>query len=80
MSYFVYVLKSEAYGTRYVGSALDVQRRLAEHNADRCRYTSGRKPWRLVHQEEVLTLSDARRRENFFKTGQGRKELDRILF
>jgi len=76
MSYFVYVLISETHNTRYVGSCKDVQKRLDEHNTGRCRYTSGRIPWRLILQEEFPTLSEARNREFFLKSGQGRKELD----
>ena len=79
MSYFVYVLVSETHNTRYVGSCENVSKRLEEHNAGRCRYTSGRMPWRLIFREEFLTFSEARKRENFLKSGQGRKELDRIL-
>ena len=79
MSYFVYVLKSESYQTRYVGCAEDVSRRIEEHNAGRCRYTKGRRPWRLIHQEEFRTHSEARKREYFLKSGVGRQELDKIL-
>ena len=79
MSYYVYVLKSETHQTRYVGCASDVQVRLNEHNSGRCRYTSGRRPWRLVYQEKWNTLSEARLREKKLKSGQGREELDKIL-
>jgi putative endonuclease len=79
MNYYVYVLMSETHGSRYVGSCSDIQKRLGEHNTGRCRYTSGRKPWRLIYQEKYATLADARKREVFLKSGQGRKELDGIL-
>jgi len=79
MSYFIYVLISKTHNTRYVGSCKDVQKRLEEHNTGRCRYTSGRMPWQLTHQEKFSTFSEARKRENFLKSGQGRKELDKIL-
>ena len=79
MSYFIYALISERYKTRYVGSTADIANRLQEHNNGRCRYTKGRRPWRLIHQEEFITLSEARKRERFLKSGVGRKELDNIL-
>ena len=79
MNYFVYVIESQTHHTRYVGSTQDVQKRLGEHNEGRCRYTSGRRPWRLIRQEEYSTLSEARLRERFLKSGVGRKELDKIL-
>ena len=79
MAYFVYVLKSENHGTRYIGTAGDVLARLQEHNRGRCRYTSGRRPWKVVYQEEYATLSEARKREVYLKSGVGRKDLDKIL-
>ena len=79
MSYFVYVIKSETHGTRYIGSTAYVPLRVQEHKAGHCRYTSGRRPWRLVHQETLSTRSEARKREIFLKSGKGREELGRIL-
>ena len=78
MDHYVYVLKSLSHGTRYVGTALDVQARITEHNNGRCRYTSGRKPWKLVYFEKYPNLSEARKRENDLKSGIGREELDRL--
>jgi len=74
--YFTYVLISISHGTRYVGSSDNVDKRLAEHNAGRCRYTSGRRPWKLVYSESHESRSGAMKREKFFKSGQGRKWLD----
>lgn len=77
--YFVYVIKSSTHNTRYVGSTDNVFERVAEHNNGKCRYTSGRKPWNLIYQEEYHTRSEAMKRENFLKSGQGRKWLDEKL-
>ncbi len=76
---YAYVPKSITYGTRYVGSAENVTIRLAAHNAGKVRYTKGRKPWKLIYQEQFYTRSEAVKREKFLKTGQGRKYLDSIL-
>ncbi len=78
--YFVYVLKSTNFGTRYVGSTDSVEKRLKEHNSGASKYTSGRKPWTLVHTEEFSSKTEALRREKFLKTGQGRKWLDQKLY
>jgi len=75
MGYYVYVIRSEKHNTNYVGSSNDIEKRLREHNAGKCRYTSGRLPWALVYQESFGTRSEAMRREKFLKTGQGRKFL-----
>lgn len=77
--YYLYVLQSIAYKTRYVGSTEDVIKRLMEHNAGRVRYTKGRIPWKIVYQESFISRSEAMRRELFLKTGQGRKYLDEKL-
>lgn len=77
--YSVYVIQSLSHGTRYVGSGVDVLKRLAEHNLGKCRYTSGRKPWKLIYQEVYSSRSEAMKREKFLKSGQGRRYLESKL-
>ena len=77
--FFVYVLQSNTHGTYYVGSTKNIKTRLHEHNSGKCRYTKGRKPWVLVHSEEFATITEARKREVFLKTGNGREYLKGIL-
>ena len=76
--YFVYVLLSQTYHTRYVGSTENIEKRLNEHSSGKVRYTKGRKPWVLLYKEEYNTRTEARKRELFLKTGQGRKFLDQL--
>ena len=55
-------------GTLYTGISLDVEARLVEHREGRgARYTRGRGPLKLVHQEEVGSRSQALRAELRFK-------------
>ncbi len=77
--YFVYVIQSLSYKTRYIGNTDDVLKRITEHNNGKCRYTSGRKPWKLVYHEQYQTRGEAMRREKFLKSGQGRKWLSEKL-
>ena len=77
--YYIYVLKSMRYGTRYIGSAENINKRLIDHNLGRVRYTKGRLPWKLIYQEHFFSRGEAMRREGFLKSGQGRKFLDEIL-
>jgi predicted GIY-YIG superfamily endonuclease len=77
--YFIYVLQSLTYGTRYIGNAENILKRLKEHNLGKCRYTSGRKPWKLVYDEKFSSRGEAIKREKFLKSGQGRKYLDNLL-
>jgi putative endonuclease len=61
--HFVYILRC-ADGSLYTGYALDPRARMRVHNAGRgARYTSGRRPVRLVYSEPFETLSEALKRE-----------------
>ena len=77
--YYVYVIQSLGHDTRYIGNTEDIYKRLREHNLGKCRYTKGRRPWKLIYQESYSTRSEAMKREKFLKSGQGRKYLDKIL-
>ena len=66
--FYVYILQSLSYNTYYVGSTKDIDRRLKEHNAGKCRYTSGRMPWRLVYKEIFSTRTKAIKREHALKS------------
>ncbi|MBD3359620.1 MAG: GIY-YIG nuclease family protein [Candidatus Buchananbacteria bacterium] len=71
-----YVIKSITHKTRYIGSCEHLNKRMKEHNAGKCKYTKSRCPWELVYFEELETRTEARKRENFLKSGKGRKWLD----
>jgi putative endonuclease len=60
---FVYILQSESTGRFYVGSTDDLERRISEHLRGHSPATRGRGPWKLVYNEELPTLFEARRRE-----------------
>jgi putative endonuclease len=78
--YYAYVLQSLKDNTLYYGSSDNPKIRLEEqHNKGKVRYTKGRIPWKLVHQEEFTTRAEAMRREKFFKTGVGRSYIQKIL-
>ncbi|OGX08177.1 MAG: hypothetical protein A2Z88_03275 [Omnitrophica WOR_2 bacterium GWA2_47_8] len=78
--FYVYVLKSLKNGKRYIGytSKLPLNR-LKEHNSGSNKYTKGNLPYALIYEESFDTEADAERREKFFKTGNGRSVLNRIL-
>jgi len=62
-SWFVYLIRCRD-GTLYTGVALDLDRRLAEHNAGRgARYTRGRAPVRMVAASRALDKRAAYRLE-----------------
>lgn len=52
-------------GTLYTGITNDIERRISEHNADKCgaKYTRSRQPVELVYEEKVKSRSVAAKRE-----------------
>jgi putative endonuclease len=73
--HYVYVLQSESDAGLYIGYSGNLRRRLAEHQAGVAMATSYRGPWRLIYYEAYLEEADARGREEFLKSGLGRKFL-----
>jgi putative endonuclease len=63
----VYLVRC-ADGTFYIGMALDVQKRLAQHAAGKgAKYTRSRGPLELLWSEGPMTVSRALRREHQLK-------------
>jgi putative endonuclease len=76
----IYVLESLTDGSHYVGSTgKDLEHRLERHNRGEYRFTKGRIPWIVIHEESFPSRSEAVKRERFLKTGIGRQELKTIL-
>ena len=57
----------------YVGMSVDPQARLKQHNAGHSQFTKGFRPWMLVYTEFAGTREEARKLEEYYKTGVGRK-------
>lgn len=77
---YVYVLKSQKNGKRYVGyTSKSIDERLRQHRSGSTKWTKHNGPFDLVYQEEVVDVTAARKREIFLKSGQGRKFLDENL-
>ena len=75
MFYYTYVLKSIKDKKLYIGWAVDLQRRLKEHNSGKVEATKNRRPLKLVYYEACLDKEKAIKREKYFKTGFGRRFL-----
>ncbi|MCX6810122.1 MAG: GIY-YIG nuclease family protein [Candidatus Berkelbacteria bacterium] len=65
--HYVYVLKSLLTGRYYVGYTIDVDKRLAQHNAGLSRFTKHDKPWEIVYLEAYKLEKFARERERQLK-------------
>jgi putative endonuclease len=73
--FYVYLLQSESDDGFYIGFSTDLRRRLREHREGKSFATSYRGPWRLIYYEAYLEEADALGREQFLKSGGGRRFL-----
>ena len=73
--YFAYVIKSKNRDYFYKGHCKDLQKRLLEHNAGMTVSIRPYIPFEIVYCEEFQTLSEAIKREKYFKTSRGREFL-----
>ncbi len=65
--YTVYILQSQQDQSYYIGYTSDLELRLADHNAGNSRYTSKKRPWRLVYTEQFYDKTAALKREKEMK-------------
>ncbi len=69
----VYCIESEKCNELYFGSTTDLKRRMLEHNQGLNFSTKRYAPWKIIYYEACLNEKDARRREQYLKTSQGRR-------
>ena len=79
MSWFLYILKSDRIGNLYVGSSVDPERRLMEHNGGHVRATKGRGPWRRIALIRFKGQKEARHAEAMVKRLRNRNIIDKIV-
>jgi len=73
--FYVYVLESLKDGERYIGFTNNLKRRFEEHKKGLSFSTKFRLPFQLIYFEGCLNEQDAKRREGYLKTTQGRRFL-----
>lgn len=77
--FYVYVLFSLKDKGLYIGFTLDLKKRLIQHAKSQVTATRLRTPFLLIHYEYFIDKADAKAREEFLKSGYGRKQLKEIL-
>ncbi len=70
MNYQVYVIQNDD-GKFYIGMSEDVETRLRQHNRGESRWTSGKGPWALRWTSEAMSITGARKLENWLKRQKG---------
>lgn len=73
--YTVYAISSTKRNYIYVGITSDLEARLHRHNSGYERTTKPYAPFVLIYSEKVGTRSEARKREEYFKSGSGKEFL-----
>jgi len=73
--YYVYVLQSKKDKLFYTGFTSDLERRINEHNTNQQISTKHRGPFDLIYYEYCLAKNDAIIREQYLKSGMGKKYL-----
>jgi putative endonuclease len=71
--FYIYCLESEKFDELYFGCTNDLKRRIKEHNQKLNFSTKRYAPWKLIYYEACLNEKDAKRREKYLKTNQGRR-------
>ena len=77
--YYVYVLYSLQDGGFYIGFTTNLRQRLVKHAKGEIISTKLRLPFKLIHYEYFINRDDALAREEFLKSGYGRKQFKEIL-
>ena len=77
--YYVYILHSKKDSKLYIGYAVDLKRRLKEHQDKKVKSTAYRQPFELLCYEAYHHKMEAVAREKFLKSGDGRADLHKRL-
>jgi len=70
--FYTYILYSLKDNKLYTGYTSDLKKRVAEHNNGCISSTKYRHPLELIYFEGCLSDMDAKRREKYLKSGNGK--------
>ena len=79
MNGIVYILQSLIDERTYVGSTDNLRRRLDQHNSRQVKSTKHRASFKVIFIEKFSTISEARKRERWWKSGAGRIKLKALI-
>jgi len=77
--FYVYILQSMKDFSFYIGQCNDLDRRMSKHFDGMSKYTSGKRPWRLVYFEACDSRSGALKREKEIKNKKSRKYIELLI-
>jgi putative endonuclease len=79
MEFYVYIVKSQADSSYYIGYSANLDDRLRKHNEANTGYTSRKRPWALVYWEQYESKREAMKRERFLKNQKSREFIERLI-
>ena len=77
--FYVYLLESEKNEELYTGFTNDLAKRVKEHNQGLNFSTKSARPLKCIYYEACTNEQDARRRETYLKTTQGKRLIKQRL-
>jgi len=75
----VYILLSDKLSRTYVGHTNDLEERLRYHNSGKVTATKYLRPWKVIYTENMTYVKEAKDREQYWKSGAGRRNIKKIL-
>lgn len=76
---FVYILHSLKSNSYYVGSTLNVNRRIKQHNSGNVASTKYKRPYKLIFSQEFKDIQQARKVEKKIKSWKRRDFIEKII-
>lgn len=76
---YVYILKNPLTGKHYIGSTINLERRIKQHIFGNTRTTRRLKTDTLVYTEQFNTIDEARIREKQLKSYKSGKYLEKLI-
>ena len=77
--FYVYILQSLKDKSLYIGYTVNLKKRFIEHNNGESLATKPFRPYKLIFYEAFLNRLDAKRREEYLKSGWGFRSIRKML-
>jgi len=69
--YYVYILRSKKDSSIYIGVTTNLKKRIKEHNSQGFKFTTSKRPYKLIWCSIFPNKLKAYRFEKYLKTGSG---------
>jgi predicted GIY-YIG superfamily endonuclease len=69
--FYVYIIRSQKDSSYYTGTTADLEKRLKEHNSGSPRYSSAKRPFKLIWHCVFIEKQKAYDFEKYLKSGSG---------